>query len=62
MISVIAHSIINRVAREFQFIDPGLFLDKLNQLFLAELDTENTLLNDGMDISLAIHDEKKWPN
>ncbi len=58
MISVIAHSILNRVAREFKFIDPGLFLDKLNQLFLAELDTENTLLNDGMDISLAIHDEK----
>lgn len=57
MISVMAHNSVNRVFREFDFDDPGLFLDKLNELFEAELNKFSSEVNDGMDISLGIFDK-----
>ena len=53
MVSVLAHNALNRAVREYGLIDPGLILNKVNELVKDTFANSTEKVNDGMDISLC---------
>ena len=60
MLSVLCSNALNQAINEFGISDPGLILDKVNELVSATFEKSKQDVNDGMDISLlAISRDKK---
>lgn len=57
MMSVLCHSILNKVFDETTSFDAGLFLEKTDAYLKRELSRNQQNINDGMDISLLILDK-----
>ncbi|WP_165779321.1 SpoIIE family protein phosphatase [Brumimicrobium salinarum] len=54
MISVMCQTALNRSVLEFSLFEPHKILDKTKELFLEQININNTHFNDGMDISFCI--------
>ena len=52
MLSVLCSNALNQATKEFSLTDPGLILDKVNDLVSATFEKSSQKVNDGMDISL----------
>jgi serine phosphatase RsbU (regulator of sigma subunit) len=56
MMSVIGQNALNRVVNEYGITNPGLILDKLNDLVQEGFAKSGSDVKDGMDISLCVYD------
>jgi serine phosphatase RsbU (regulator of sigma subunit) len=60
MVSVVCHNALNRVIRDFAFVDPGKILDKTNEIVVQQLNKSedkaelSDSIRDGMDIALCV--------
>lgn len=52
ILSVLCYNALNQATREFNLKDPGLVLDKVNELVSSAFEKSSLNVNDGMDISL----------
>jgi serine phosphatase RsbU (regulator of sigma subunit)/Tfp pilus assembly protein PilF len=58
MVSVVCSNALTRAVREFRLTDPGKILDKVRELVLETFEKSESVVNDGMDISLCAYDVK----
>jgi serine phosphatase RsbU (regulator of sigma subunit)/Tfp pilus assembly protein PilF len=58
MVSVVCSNALTRAVREYRFTDPGKILDKVRELVLETFENSESVVNDGMDISLCVYDMK----
>ena len=64
MVSVVCHTSLNRVVREYQITQPASILDKVFKLVIENFANSEEEIKDGMDISLCSYNTKtkelKW--
>jgi tetratricopeptide (TPR) repeat protein len=53
MVSVVCSNALNRTVKEFKITEPGKILDKVRELVLETFEKSESIVQDGMDISLA---------
>ncbi len=56
LVSVICSTALNRAVKEFRLTDPGLILDKVTDIVLETFEKSESIVSDGMDISLLVLD------
>lgn len=54
MVSVVCNHALNRSIREYNLTDPGEILNKMNELLLQEFKKDESLINEGINISLCL--------
>ena len=65
MVSVVCHTALNRVIRDYDLLDPGKILDKTREIIIEQLNKSTSTkeysmsnMNDGMDIALCVLNTK----
>jgi serine phosphatase RsbU (regulator of sigma subunit) len=53
LVSVVCSNALNRTVKEFKITEPGKILDKVRELVLETFEKSESIVQDGMDISLA---------
>jgi tetratricopeptide (TPR) repeat protein len=53
MVSVVCSNALNRTVKEFKITEPGKILDKVRELVLETFEKSESVVQDGMDISLC---------
>src|ERR1700739_849694 len=54
MVSVVCSNALNRTVKEFKITESGKILDKVRELLLETFEKSESIVQDGMDISLAV--------